>query len=348
MQADFSIELGRDAPALEIPWRSDDSRVRYFDLKIHPELVQQIPEAVAHPELATFLSRINAAGFPLATAKCDTWSSNEVAPEEEIFGDRKFVSYIDLVLVDQEDRCSFEKHEAFAQELCRLLSHAPEIAAAVELVIRHCYYHQAEFVPEQNSKPIDQESLATMRATEISSSRNKDTMSDNLRADITLNDQLEGAKEHDEQGDANDPGEQRDLSDQRKPARETGCLEPCSAAADVKAETIDLDYLARTIQNELAVSKDWQQSISRESQRADLPKDMHLLRMPQSGESADVPPERKPGRKGESDSVTGFCITAYVTGFGDHDHDPLRRWAIALHLLQNAIVQLNRNLQQNY
>jgi hypothetical protein len=34
-----------------------------------------------------------------------------------------------------------------------------------------------------------------------------------------------------------------------------------------------------------------------------------------------------------------------MTGFGDHDHDPVRRWAIGLHLLQNAIVQLNLNSQ---
>ncbi len=83
MQADFSVELGRDAPALEIPWRSDDPQCPLLDLKNHPELVQQIPEAVAFPELGSFLSRINAAGFPLATAKCDAWLSSEVAPEEE-------------------------------------------------------------------------------------------------------------------------------------------------------------------------------------------------------------------------------------------------------------------------
>ena len=33
MQADFSVELGGDAPALEIPWRSDDPHVCYYDLK---------------------------------------------------------------------------------------------------------------------------------------------------------------------------------------------------------------------------------------------------------------------------------------------------------------------------
>ena len=211
MQADFSVELGADAPALEIPWDSNDPHVRYYDLKKHPELVQKIPEAAAYPELGIFLSRINAADFPLATVKCDAWSSSEVAPEEEIFGDRKFVSYVDIVFVDEMEQCSFEKHEAFAKGLCRLLSQAPEIAATVELVIRHCYYH-----PRTASS-----------------------------------------------------GESGNL------ALEPDALEP------------------------------------------------------------------KPHREEPNSSVSGFCLTAYVTGFGDSDHDPSRRWAIGLNLLQHAIVQLN-------
>lgn len=206
MQADFSVELGGDAPALEIPWKSDDPHVSYYDLKKHPELVQKIPEAITYPELRAFLSRINAPEFPLATAKCDAWTSDEVAPEEEIFGDRKFVSYIDLIFVGQTDRCSFEKHEAFAKELCRLLGQAPEITATVELIIRNCYYHQ--------------------------------------------------------------------------------CPAP-------------------------------------------------------SGESGNVQLESKRHQEGSNSSVSGFCMTTYVTGFGDSDNDPLRRWTIGLNLLQHAVVQLN-------
>ena len=220
MQADFSVELGGDAPALEIPWSSNDPHVRYYDLKNHPELVQQIPEAVAYPELGSFLSRINAPGFPLATAKCDVWLSSEVAPEEEIFGDRKFVSYIDLVFVDEADRCSLEKHEAFAKELCRLLGHAPEIAATVELVIRHCYYHQ-----ENIARPQD----------------------------------MVGSQD-------------------------------------------------RQLQSE-----------------------------------DRYPFQNNPLRKDSTDSTIGFCITAYVTGFGDAEHEPGRLWTIGLNLLQHAMVQLNRN-----
>jgi hypothetical protein len=223
MQADFSVELGREDPALELPWISPEKHVRYYDLKHHPELVQQIPEAVAHPELGSFLSRINAAGFPLATAKCDAWSSREVAPEEEIFGDRKFVSYIDIVFVSEADRCSFEKHEWLAKELCRLLVRAPEIPAAVELVIRHCYYHKQDLVHE------------------------------------TAN---------------------------------------------------SLNY-------------------SRPNESA--------------GSETNFQSEAKVGSEDARISFTGFCLTAYVTGFGDSDNNPVRRWSIGLRLLNHALVQLNCN-----
>jgi hypothetical protein len=157
MHADFSVELGRDDPVLEIPWISDDPAVRYFDLKKFPELVLQIPEAVAHPDMGAFLSRINTQGFPLATAKCDAWDSREISPEEEIFGaDRKFVSYVDLFFVDERSRCSFEKHEELAKELCRLLNHAPDISATVELVVRRCYYHQQETLHRHNTVQGDE------------------------------------------------------------------------------------------------------------------------------------------------------------------------------------------------
>ena len=143
MLADYSVELGRDDPALELPWTCDDATIRYVDLKSHPELLREIPEAAAHPELAAFLARINAPEFPLATAKCDTWATREILPEEEIFGGEcKFASYIDLVFAERAARRVFEKHEELAQRLCKLLKQAPEIAASVEFVIRRCYYHR--------------------------------------------------------------------------------------------------------------------------------------------------------------------------------------------------------------
>jgi hypothetical protein len=142
MQADYALELGREDPALEVPWSSEDGASRYYDLKKHPDLVLQVREAARSPELSAFLTRINAAAFPLQTAKCDTWYSQEISPEEEIFAATgKFISYIDLVFAGDEPRSSLEQHEALAKDLCTLLERAPEMAAAVELVIRRCYFH---------------------------------------------------------------------------------------------------------------------------------------------------------------------------------------------------------------
>jgi hypothetical protein len=142
MQADYSLELGADDPALELPWQSADSDVRYYNLKQHPDLVLNIAEARNHAELSEFLSRMNAPAFPLETAKCDAWSSRELSPEEEIFGAScKFVCYVDLLFSDENLRFSLPAHEELAQAMCNLLKRAPEIAAAVEFVVRHCHYH---------------------------------------------------------------------------------------------------------------------------------------------------------------------------------------------------------------
>jgi len=145
MQADYSVELGSGDPALELPWRAEDGSVRYFNLKLHPDLVLNIPEARKHPELSAFLTRINAADFPLETAKCDAWSSRELATEEEVFGAAcKFVCYVDLLFSADDSRFSLEKHEALVEDLCNLLKRAPEMAASAEFVIRHCHFHNSD------------------------------------------------------------------------------------------------------------------------------------------------------------------------------------------------------------
>jgi len=263
MLADFSVELGRDDAALELPWSSADPLVRFYDLKNHPELLRQIPEAVAWPELGAFLARINAAGFPLATAKCDAWLSREVAPEEEIFGDRKFVSYVDLVFEDEAARCSFEKHEAFARNLCRLLGQTPEIPAAVEVVIRRCYYHAEGALPEA----ADQAGAEDVYRAETRS-----------EADT---------------GDASEVGIGHGI-------------EPEGQADAGERSEADIEEVEAV------------------------------------GRLDETAADEREGLSGPS-RTGGFCFTAYVTGFGDSDHEPRLRWQIALALLQNALVQLARD-----
>lgn len=146
MQADYSVELGQEDPALEVPWRSDDnSDIRYFDLKQHPDLVLNIAEARKHPELSEFLSRMNAAGFTLETAKCDAWFSRELFAEEDIFGAScKFVSYVDFLFSDDSLKFSLPAHQQLSEDVCNLLKRAPEMAAATEFVVRHCHYHTGD------------------------------------------------------------------------------------------------------------------------------------------------------------------------------------------------------------
>lgn len=142
MLADFSVELGKDDPALEIPWYSKTSPLEYKDLKRYPELLREIGECSLYPELGDFLRRINANGMPIETAKCDAWCTTELAPEEEIFGATwKFVSYVDLLFSSDSARACLDDHTTFAKDICKLLDRAPEMASAAEFIVRHCHFH---------------------------------------------------------------------------------------------------------------------------------------------------------------------------------------------------------------
>ena len=141
MEADYAVELGADDETLELPWAAADGGPRYFDLKHHPELLLNVEEASRVPELAEFLLVINSPAGILETAKCDTWWSTEINPEEEIFeATHKFCSYVDIVL-SQESRYSFPDHEQFAKRVTQLLKRVPEIPAAAELLVRRAFYH---------------------------------------------------------------------------------------------------------------------------------------------------------------------------------------------------------------
>ena len=95
MEVDFSVELGRDDPTLEIPWSEPEGRLRYFNLKLESSALVMIPEAAQFPELRAFLMLLNSPGSPLESAKCDTWSTAKLQPEEEIFGEPwKFAVYV--------------------------------------------------------------------------------------------------------------------------------------------------------------------------------------------------------------------------------------------------------------
>jgi len=325
MHADFSVELGRDDAALELPWNSTDPAVRYYDLKNHPELLQQIPEAMAYPELGAFLARINAAGFPLATAKCDAWRSREVAPEEEIFGDRKFVSYIDLVFEGEAERCSLEKHEAFAKDLCRLLGQAPEIPAAVEVVIRRCYYHGEGHLLEAADDAVEKKFKAENGTEARDAAGAEEAAGARERVDAGHRVETRGAAEVNDATDAKDVEERLSGGTNREGVGRGAASERTEHQADVGH---GMKYEGHADAGQRAEANIDE---GEAAERLDKTTDEHKTT------------DERVGPSGRDGSVNGFCFTAYVTGFGDSDHEPRLRWQIALALLQNALVQLARN-----
>jgi len=149
MDADFSIELGRDDPALDFPWADPDGRVAYYDLKRNPNNLALVVETQELSELADLLRSVNSAASIFESAKCDAWSTSELTAEDEIFGAAlKSVSYVDLVFTDPEQRTSFAQHEHFAKRLVELLRRAPEIPAIIEICVRRCFF-------TENSDTID-------------------------------------------------------------------------------------------------------------------------------------------------------------------------------------------------
>ncbi len=144
MQAEFYEELGDRADRLEIPWSSpDQTSNRYYDLKASPALLSQILEASANPSLGRFLAGVNAPQTMFATAKCNTWLTEEFNSVERAHFPAaciKSASYVDLVFSQPVLNFQSEHYEQLARRIAQQLSPRPA-PARVELCLRHCYYH---------------------------------------------------------------------------------------------------------------------------------------------------------------------------------------------------------------
>src|SRR5215469_14772548 len=147
MQVDYAIELGREDETLEFPWAASDESSRYHDLKRNQRKIAEIEEAARFLELREFLILMNGTTSPLETAKCDAWSSDEIHPEEEIFGERwKFGSYVDLLFTETSARYSFDCYEDLLKRWVVLLQRPPEMPASAEFLLRRCFCHEGEEV----------------------------------------------------------------------------------------------------------------------------------------------------------------------------------------------------------
>lgn len=152
MDADYSIELGPTAPALEIPWEDSEGLVRYVTLRqehssagreFAQNEVKRLPEARQFPALGRFLVELNSPPSFWQTAKCDVWANEADAVENLYSLGFEQSCYIDMVLDGQMRtlRPSLKAHHRLASEIAQLLEADRAIAATAEIVVRRCYFH---------------------------------------------------------------------------------------------------------------------------------------------------------------------------------------------------------------
>jgi hypothetical protein len=132
MEADWEIEIGKDAPVIDACWPG------FVELRVEPERVRELHEVHRFPALANALLQLNARGSPTWTAKCDVWTVNGFdrfeldAPEHE--AQYALACYIDLLPVTQW--ALLEQAIAVCTNLCAHLRSVATPGCRADLVIR--------------------------------------------------------------------------------------------------------------------------------------------------------------------------------------------------------------------
>jgi hypothetical protein len=134
---------------LVVPWSDSHAQsgapdgARFFNLRVEPYAMAEIPEAERYPDLARALRALNANRSPFLTAKCDAWplSARDSAAELEVM--RKellieedeaafaFTSYIDLLW---RERAIFASAHQQQDRLDRVVRRATKLAHAESIL----------------------------------------------------------------------------------------------------------------------------------------------------------------------------------------------------------------------
>jgi len=133
VETDWSVACGSDDPLVVVPWRSADGLLRYIDLRLTPDGIAQIPEAVQHDCIAAALERWNQPDSVIFTAKCDVWAYPADLFDAEDLEDFAFAqgNYIDLLARDPD---IFSDFKACEQQLRKW----SETARSIELPQCRC------------------------------------------------------------------------------------------------------------------------------------------------------------------------------------------------------------------
>ncbi len=142
MEADWEFEAGPDAAGLAAPV-IDACWPGFVDLRLAPERAWSLPEAGQLPALAEALAKLNAAGSPVWTSKCDFWprlEAGEFDPDELNAPPGCAVCamgcYIDLLARNERLWEEPDAAEAWCKRACGLLGAVPLDCCRADLVIR--------------------------------------------------------------------------------------------------------------------------------------------------------------------------------------------------------------------
>jgi hypothetical protein len=140
MEADWEVEVGAGAPAIEAHWPG------FVDLRLHPERAWQLPEAAQLPALPEALAKLNAAASPVWTSKCDFWpvvEPNEFDPDEldapPGCAAHALGCYIDLLPRGDRQWETPAAAAAACKWLCGLLRAVPLRCCRVDFVVRRAF-----------------------------------------------------------------------------------------------------------------------------------------------------------------------------------------------------------------
>jgi hypothetical protein len=140
MEADWEFEVGGEAPVIEAAWPG------FVDLRRAPQRAWELPEAAAFPALAEALAKLNGAGSPVWSSKCDLWprlEADEFDPGEldapPGCAAHAMGCYIDLLPKSNGQGALPAMAEAACRLICGLLRAVPLRCCRADLVIRRAF-----------------------------------------------------------------------------------------------------------------------------------------------------------------------------------------------------------------
>jgi hypothetical protein len=134
VEADWEVEIGGDAPVIEVRWAD------FVDLRLEPGRVATLPEVSGRPALADALVRLNATGSPVWTSKSDVWEEGAFDPDEMDAPPGKGASalacYIDLLPRTDQEWLIPGQAVAACKTFCGRLRQLPLRSCRADLIVR--------------------------------------------------------------------------------------------------------------------------------------------------------------------------------------------------------------------